>query len=236
MTFTRREYKGICTNCGSETIHWEEIPGEDDDPMDYSFSSKCERCESRGDRKATPRGLVPLTVGSLPAVRIFEPLYIFLELTSILGGQREDGSFTEHTLGRFARTLQEVPGARVVFTSQWMQDDRFDEAVSCFSDGLVERFIGYDVSAVTTEEPTTKHDDIRAYLHKHGLVEARWIAIDHEAHHYLSEAPFLQLDWAKGFDPEAVVRFFQFLGFPSGIGSLVTYAHQMERFPLDSDD
>ncbi len=81
MAFTRKEYKGACILCGSETIHWEEIPGPEDDPMDYSFSMNCPACESRNGGHASPRGVVPLSVGSHPAVRISEPLYIFLELT-----------------------------------------------------------------------------------------------------------------------------------------------------------
>ena len=143
MTFARKEYKGTCFSCGSETIHWEEIPGPEDDPMDYSFSMKCPECESRAGGHASSRGVVPLSVGSHPGARIFKPLYIFLELTPLLGGPSRDRSAgLAHTLERFGRSLQEVPGARVVFTSNWVCGDVYDEAVSLFSSEIAKRFIG----------------------------------------------------------------------------------------------
>ena len=231
MTFTRKEYKGACILCGSETIHWEEIPGPEDDPMDYSFSTQCPACESRNGGQASPRGVVPLSVGSHPGVRISEPLYIFLELTPLLGGPSRDTSAgPAHTLERFGRSLQEVPGARVVFTSNWVRGDVYDEVLSCFVDKIAKRFIG---TTRYPEEFQTKYESVRGYLRKNTLVDARWVAIDHERDHYPPEAPLILLDCDTGFDPDAVIRFFRHIGFPSGIGPIMTYDHQLERFPID---
>jgi len=231
LAFTRKEYKGECIFCGAETIHWEEIPGPEDDPMDYSFSTECTTCESRNGGHASPRGVVPLSIGSHPGVRISEPLYIFLELSSILGVPTQDGSAgVDHTLERFGRTLREVPGARVVLTSSWVRGEVYDEVLSCFVDKIAKRFIG---TTRYPEESPTKYESIRAYLRQNALVDARWVAIDHERDQYPPKAPLVLLDLSTGFAPDAVIRFFRHIGFPSGIGPIITYDHQMERFPLD---
>ena len=133
-------------------------------------------------------------------------MLIFLDFDGVL---RRKGSplyrLEAPLVAQFEKALCAIPGAQVVITSSWREAFSLAEMRKSFSPDIAERIIGA-TPVSQSRDGFYRHQEVLAYLKRHGLAEREWIAIDDDPEHYPANSPVLLVDPAQGFDSDAAVR------------------------------